>query len=251
MDTFNKYSRYYDLLYEDKNYSMETECIISYINKYSNSAKSILDLGCGTGNHLRCFADKGYGPLSGVDISEQMIEIAKQKNPLIAFYCSDITNVKLEQRFDVVTSLFHVACYQTQNEKLFNMFQMAHSQLTDGGLFIFDCWYGPAVLTDRPAVRVKRLENDYTKIIRISEPILHPNEDTVDVNFSIVLINKQDGSTNEFKEKHRLRYLFKPEVEYLLNNSGFDLLECVPFMSDSLLGFNSWNVIFIAIKNTI
>ena len=48
---------------------------------YGNSEKkvsSILDIGCGTGSHALPFADMGYA-VTGVDISEDMLEIARKK----------------------------------------------------------------------------------------------------------------------------------------------------------------------------
>ncbi|MEZ4822943.1 MAG: hypothetical protein R2942_11180 [Ignavibacteria bacterium] len=43
--------KYYDLLYKSKNYKKETDYILKFIRKYKPDAKSILDLGCGTGRH--------------------------------------------------------------------------------------------------------------------------------------------------------------------------------------------------------
>ena len=45
MSSFNKYSKYYDLLYDDKNYDLESEYVYNHIKKKS-SPKSILELGC-------------------------------------------------------------------------------------------------------------------------------------------------------------------------------------------------------------
>jgi len=46
---FDAYSHYYDLLYRDKNYKAETDYICKNINELNPEAKSLLDLGCGTG----------------------------------------------------------------------------------------------------------------------------------------------------------------------------------------------------------
>jgi ubiquinone/menaquinone biosynthesis C-methylase UbiE len=48
---FNAYARYYDLLYNDKAYHSESAYIHSIIKQYVPNAKSVLELGSGTGAH--------------------------------------------------------------------------------------------------------------------------------------------------------------------------------------------------------
>lgn len=73
-------------------------------------------------------------------------------------------------------ALFHVISYQTTNEDVTAAFETARHYLNPGGVFIFDVWYGPTVLTERPSVRIKSMADDQTEIIRLAEPVLHPNE---------------------------------------------------------------------------
>lgn len=67
------YSKYYDLLYRDKNYQEETEYIHRLIQKYQTYAKEILELGCGTGRHAELLSEKGY-LLYGIDRSKEMVQ---------------------------------------------------------------------------------------------------------------------------------------------------------------------------------
>ncbi len=86
MATFGNYSRYYNLLYKDKDYIGEVDFIHDLIQKYSPDAQNILDLGCGTGRHDALLAEKGYA-ITGVDMSEEMLLIAhsQQLNSSIFF----------------------------------------------------------------------------------------------------------------------------------------------------------------------
>ena len=68
----------------------------------------------------------------------------------LTFTTGDIRDIRLNQRFDVVIALFHVISYQTTNDDVTAAFQTARQHLNPGGIFIFDVWYGPAVLTERP-----------------------------------------------------------------------------------------------------
>lgn len=61
MDVFNEvYSRCYDLLYADKDYSKEADYVDKVIKKYYPSARSILEYGSGTGRHGLLLMKKGY-----------------------------------------------------------------------------------------------------------------------------------------------------------------------------------------------
>lgn len=255
MPVFNAYSKYYDLLYKDKDYTGEAEYVHNLIQKHTPGAKSILNLGCGTGRHDFLLAEKGY-TITGVDISEDMISIAKThlstlnlKPSTLSFKQSDIRTVRLNQTFDAVVSLFHVVSYQTRNEDLQATFSTVKTHLKPGGVFIFDCWYGPAVLTDRPSVRIKRLEDEKRSVIRIAEPIMHPNVNIVEVNYQIIVRNKASNELETHHEQHRVRYLFRPEIELFLSHAGFQLLSCREWMTERNPDFKSWSVCFVTKKS--
>lgn len=248
---FKDYSKYYNLLYTDKNYTAEVEYIHSLIMEYSKNSKRILDLGCGTGKHDFMLAKKGYS-ITGIDMSESMINIAKRDNNYsklnLEFQVGDIRNIKLNKMHDVVISLFHVASYQKTNSDILKYFRTAHSHLKNQGLFIFDFWYGPAVLTDRPQNRIKILEDKQIKVRRFTIPEIHPNKNVVNVKFDILIEDKQTKTMKEFTEIHEMRYFFLPELEYFLEQSGFSIINCYKWMTTSNLDLNSWYGTIIAKK---
>jgi SAM-dependent methyltransferase len=248
MDNFGKtYSKYYNLLYKDKNYQEEYNYISDLIKKHGNNKnKNVLDIGCGTGKHLSFFKKDGY-VVSGIDVSENMISEARkylqQENDLI---CCKASEFKFKKKFDVIISLFHVISYQTENDELEKVFQNVSEHLTDGGLFIFDFWYGPAVLTDPPVVKIKRLEDDEVKITRITEPIMRYNENIVDVNFEVLIEDKKTHLLEKLTEMHKMRYLFLPEIEMFAIKSGLKIVKSYKWMScENLLSAYWYGVIII------
>lgn len=253
MSVFDRYARYYDLLYRDKDYSAEARYVHSLIQKHAHTPESILELGCGTGSHARFLAELGY-ELCGVDASTEMIERARVNllatAPLelgkLSFSVGDIRNVRLNTRFNAVIALFHVMSYQVTNTDLSTAFATAKAHLKEGGVFIFDCWYGPAVLTERPSIRLKRVEDEALSITRIAEPVMHPNENLVDVNYRILITDKANGRVEEVQETHRMRYLFTPEIASLLSQNGFTIAESAEWLSGKEPGFDTWNVYFVA-----
>ena len=250
MTVFGNYSRYYDLLYKDKDYLSEAEYVDRLIKKYAPTAKTVLNLGCGTGKHDFLLAEKGY-EVAGVDMSEDMLAIANAQlttlnlQSAIQFTQGDIRTIRLSRTFDVIISLFHVMSYQPTNADLRAVFATVKAHLNEGGIFIFDCWYGPAVLADRPVIRVKRLEDEAISVVRIAEPVMHPNDNLVDVHYQVLIGDKETRQLDELKETHRMRYLFKPEIETFMSENGLTILENTAWMSEREPGFDTWSICFV------
>ena len=251
MEAFGAYSRYYNLFYQDKDYPGEAEYVRSLIEKYHPRAQSILDLGCGTGNHDLLLHQMGYR-VAGVDLSQEMLAVAdarlaalEPRPSTLSFHQGDIRSIRLEQSFDVVTSLFHVISYQPKNEDLAAAFATVRAHLKPGGIFIFDCWYGPAVLTDRPVVRIKRLEDEEIEVTRLVEPVMSANENLVELKYHVFVRAKESGTVQEVKESHLMRYLFRPELELLLRGAGLSLIDSFEWMTGRAPGYDTWGVCFV------
>jgi SAM-dependent methyltransferase len=254
VSVFEAYSQYYDLLYRDKDYAKEASYIRGLIERERSGSQTLLDLGCGTGRHAFLLGEHGYR-VTGVDMSPDMLKVAgaEREKRLRAggqappsFVEGDVRSVRLAERFDVVLSLFHVMSYQTTTEDLLAAFSTLRAHLAPGGVALFDAWYGPAVLTERPAVRVKRLSGDGFDVTRLAEPVLHPNDNVVDVNYQILVHDHASGRTEQLRETHRMRYLFVPEVRQLLERAGLRLDRACEFVTDGELGFSTWTSLFVA-----
>jgi len=252
MAVFGNYAHYYYLLFQDKDYAGEVAFVCDLLQRYAPNATSILELGSGTGLHAKLLVEKGY-TVCGIDQSQDMLEKAQvrllelstEQSCQLQFSQGDIRSFRADQRFDVVISLFHVMSYQTTNQDLQAAFATARHHLKPGGVFLFDCWYGPAVLSDRPTVKVKRLEDDRITVTRIAEPVMYPNQNRVDVNYQILIQDRQSGSFEELQETHPMRYLFKPEVDLLLTQCGFECEAMGEWMTRNEPGWHTWGTYFV------
>mmetsp|Transcript_6991 Transcript_6991/g.26122 ORF Transcript_6991/g.26122 Transcript_6991/m.26122 type:complete len:332 (-) Transcript_6991:232-1227(-) len=255
---YNKYySKYYDVLYKDKDYNKEVRYLHDTIQKYLGDAKgrqtkdlNVLELGCGTGKHAYLL-NKNHGyPVHGVDMSPEMVKHAQDKyagsveSGAVTYGVGDARSYRdpSSRKYEVVLSLFHVVSYQITNQHLLDEFRTAKEHLKPNGVFIFDVWYGPTVLTDRPTKRVKKMENDEVSVVRHASPDLHPNINAVDVNYHIEVTDKKTGEKAEFDEKHPMRYLFKPELEFLLQQMGIELITMEEWVTGKEPGFDTWGV---------
>jgi len=254
MKVFDQYANYYDLLYKDKNYGAEATYIDSLIKKFNPGAQSLFEFGSGTGKHAALLAQKGYS-VFGIDMSEEMlaqaykkIEHDKELSSKLSFACADLRTVRVDKKFDVISSFFHVISYQTTNQDLMDSFNTAAHHLKNDGIFIFDCWYGPAVLHDIPKIKIKRLEDEAISVVRISEPNLFYNENKVDVNFTLFVEDKKNKSISKLYEKHSMRYLFKPEVENFMANAGLTLIHCEEWLTGLPVSQLTWGSCFVGQK---
>ena len=248
MKVFKDYANYYDLFYEHKDYAKEVDYINRIIKKNNPEAKKILDLGCGTGKHLLHFAKSGYDTY-GVDKSKTMLSVARKncltdKNLNIRLINGDIRDIELNQNFDVIVSLFHVLSYQITNSDIKSTFNVVKNYLSLNGLFIFDCWYGPAVLNLKPLVRINRFSSDGKRIIRITEPVTNYDTNVVEVNYQILVIDDITNKIEEINEKHKMRYFFIPEIELFLGED-FKIISVEEFLTGKKPSVNTWGVCFI------
>lgn len=250
MSSFREYARYYDLFYSNKDYATEAKSVSDLIKKYQTSNDNkLLVAGCGTGRHDREFYKLGYKDIYAIDLSEDMIRIAREHAfDGMNYSVADIRMFECDKHFDCAVSLFHVISYQRSNEDIKNAFKCISRALTRGGVLVFDIWYGPGVIRDLPSVRYRELEDEKYTFQRVATPDLFPNENSVDVNYHISVIDKENNTVQKIEEKHQMRYFFKPEIEEYLNQAGFELLECVDCNTYSTPDFNSWTAYFICRK---
>jgi SAM-dependent methyltransferase len=243
LSVFDLYAAYYDLLYRDKDYADEARWVAGLLPA---GARSLLELGCGTGGHAVAFARTGL-QVHGIDLAPAMVEQARARAaalPELAgrlrFDAGDVRRVRTGERHDAVVSLFHVMSYQTGNADLADAFATARAHLRDGGGFVFDFWYGPAVLSDRPRLVSKEVGDTRIQVQRRTTPTVQVNANRVDVRFDIHVAARDGSGARDFVEVHPMRYLFLPEIDLLLQAAGFERTAARAWLRDVEPDDRSW-----------
>ena len=241
--SFKKYAKYYDLIYRDKDYEKEVDFIEAIFGE--NKPKNILEVGCGTGNYTRIILNRGYN-VTAIDISEAMLEVARKK-----YTCKlikgDIRDVSIDDKFDACLAMFAVIGYITETSDIIKALINIRRHLKSNGVFIFDVWNGLAVLRLLPKQRVKEVENGEVKIIRFAVPNLRAFDHICEVNYKLLILNKEDNTLDEINEKHVVRFYFPQEIMYYLEEAGFEVLKICPFMElNGKVDENVWNIAVIA-----
>ena len=118
MSNYNVFSLFYDSFTTDVKYADRTEYILSLFDKFDRRPALMLDLACGTGNFSVEFAKKGIEVI-GVDISEDMLFVAQEKNAElenpVMYICQPAQELELYGTVDgavcLLDSLNHIINY--------------------------------------------------------------------------------------------------------------------------------------------
>lgn len=245
------YAEIYDTVYRDKDYEAETELLVRLLDVYgSRDVHSILDLGCGTGQHALCLARRGY-EVTGVDRSPSMLEIARRKvanipGVRVCFCEGDVTSVDLARQFDAALMMFAVLGYQLENDAVLAALTTARRHVRPGGLLFFDIWYGPAVLCLKPSPRIKVIPLSSGKVLRFADGKIDTRRHVCSVRIHVWEL-EGDRLLAEADEKHEMRFFFPQEIEFFLRVAGFELVRLGAFPDfDQEPDEATWNVLVVA-----
>ena len=135
-------ARAYDLFYRDKDYKGEVDELVALIDARRPGARSVLDVGCGTGAHLEWLARR-YERAEGIEPSAPMLEQATIARPGLLVYPGDMRTFRLAERYDAVTCLFSAIGYMTTLDDLHLAVANMAYHLTDGGVLVVEGWIEP------------------------------------------------------------------------------------------------------------
>jgi len=131
---YTDFARFYDRIMGDR--ADEITRVQGYIGKHLPHARSLLELGCGTGALLA-----GLTPglaVTGIDRSPDMLARAAESVPAATLVQADMTGFRLDGGFDVAICMFDTLNHLLSSDGWLSLFSRVHEHLTEGGLFIFD-----------------------------------------------------------------------------------------------------------------
>lgn len=238
------YAGIYDALYAEKDYRAECDLIESMFRRHGDGVRSVLDLGCGTGNHALRLAERGYA-VTGVDLSDEMLTLAREKadGAAATFLGGDVRDVEAGGPFDAALLMFAVLGYQRTNADVAATFANARRHLRAGGLLVFDAWYGPGVLADPPAPRLRDVSRRGERVTRTATASLDVRRHTCAVRYRLT---GEDGALLS-EETHEVRFFFPLELELFLEHAGFAVERIGAFGDpDRAPAAGDWNVLVVA-----
>lgn len=195
MASYDSFAKIYDQVMGTRQHNIDR--ILGYLEEYKPDAKSVLELGSGTGSILKGLTPKFKA--TGIELSKNMLEIAREKVPAASLYQGDMVSFELDQVFDVVICIYDTINHLKEYEKWEKLFKRIDKNLSPGGLFIFDInTLGRLQRLAREGVIRQEHSNIgmEMKVVRVSDR---------EVTWDIELIEKQSDG----RDHHALETIFE------------------------------------------
>ena len=196
---YRELAEYYDLIYSFKDYKKEAARIKELISKYKKSEGiELLDVACGTGHHLNYL--KEHFSCTGVDISKEILDVAKKNVEGVTFEEADMTTMSLGKRFDVIICLFSSIGYVKTHLNLEKTIRNFAKHLKEGGLVLIEPWHTKTAYTPG-SPHMETHDGKNIKIARLSVPRARGNLSVIDMHY---LIAERDEDVKYFSDRHEL-----------------------------------------------
>lgn len=215
--SYSKSAAFYDAIFAQKDYALEARTIDALIQRHKIAVGNrLLDIACGTGGHVGHLRD--LYQMVGVDLNEQMLEIARSRHPGIPFHQGDMASFDLGSRYDAAICLFSAVGYMTTVERLHQAIANMARHLEPGGVLIVEPWanateYAPdqlyARFVDRPDL----------KLARMAQSWINGSVQSVEVQF---LINDPSG-IHHFTETHEFGLFSAEEYAHAFEAAGLSV----------------------------
>lgn len=143
---YNELAKVYDQMYQQL-FDYDREFAFYHQQLQNATAQSVLELGCGTGNLAQRFCDAGY-EYWGIDLSESMVELARQRVPKASIHAADMCSFELGRTFDMICITGRSISYLLQNQSIEQCFASVVRHLSPQGQFVFDAIDAAALFDD-------------------------------------------------------------------------------------------------------
>ncbi|MDG6924111.1 MAG: class I SAM-dependent methyltransferase [Nitrososphaerota archaeon] len=198
-------AKHYDQIYHWKDYQKEALKIKKLVTRHSRfKAKTLLDVACGTGKHIQYLQDDFK--CVGVDVSEQMLAVARKNVPTAEFVLGNMVDFDLGREFDVVLCLFSSIGYLRTRNTIKRALANFARHMTKGGVLIIEPWIRKSMWRDR-IVDLQTFDGEPVKIARV-------NFGRAEGDFSILderyLIAEKGKGISYLTDRHKIRF-FEPE----------------------------------------
>lgn len=242
------FARFYDTIYD---YVRDSTDHQYFLRKILEAKGTVLEIGTGTG---RFFIDalKQGADIYGIDISPEMIKILKDKLPEKEHHrvqVLDICNFKLQQRFDLIIAPFRVFMHLLSVVEQHKALESVYAHLNPSGIFIFDLFVPNLKMLHEGLNNHKDFEGEYEpgkKLVRYSSMWADPINQISYVTFKLVW--DEDGVEKTEEWKTNLRFFFRYELEHLIKQSDFKLVNILGDFEEGNLNKDSKEFIVVCKK---
>jgi SAM-dependent methyltransferase len=237
-NAFGSYAKYYDQIYlKRKDYEKEAEIVKGIIRRFERrKSKSLLDVGCGTGEHLKHLS-LGFQCV-GIDVNRSMIDIAKNKVPNAKFKVADMINFRLKGKFNVIICLFSAIGYVQNLDNLAKTLEKVYEHLNDNGLLILEPWIFKKDFR-KGNITIDTYEDEKVKLVRMATSKIVRSNWLIFMHYLI----GEKGGIRHVRELHKMLAV---DYEDYINTFKLTGFKDVKFLKENL--WDSCRGLFVATK---
>lgn len=216
MEAYTVFAQVYDSFMDNIPYENWSEYLVGLLKGYGVENGLIADLGCGTGNITELLAESGYDMI-GIDCSEEMLSIAKEKNTKdILYLLQDMREMELYGTVAAVVSICDSMNYIVEKKDLLTVFRLVNNYLDENGIFIFDLntEYKYETILGDTVIAENREDKSF-----IWENFYYPEEKVNEYDLTIYT-EEENGLYRRWEETHYQKAYGLEEIKELLEQAG-------------------------------
>ena len=218
--------------FNNNNRTGDVDFYFKYAQKYPGS---YLELGTGTGRIAIQLAEKGIDNITGLDLSQQMLEVFARKISFrpklvkkIELVAASMADFKLDRKFSLITAPNWAFTLVTEDEDIKSALSCIREHLTDKGVFIVNMFDPEKVDIDKAiAPRFSRGLDIETgaKFLRKSWYDAADTVNQIRCSHSIIEITHLDGSREHLSDGLKMKYYYRSQLRELIESAGMKVVE--------------------------
>ena len=219
MEAYTGFAQVYDTFMDNVPYDEWGEYLVSLLKKYGVEDGLVLDIGCGTGAMTRYLDAHGYD-MTGIDVSEEMLTIAKEKSsPDILYLLQDMREFELYGTMRAAVSICDSMNYILEEDDLLQVFSLVNNYLDPGGIFIFDL---NTVYKYQEILGEQTIAEDREECSFIWDNFY--DEEEMINEYDLTLFIKEGELFRKFEETHYQRCYSLEEVKEAAKEAGMEFV---------------------------
>lgn len=200
----------------------DTAFIIKLFKKYGE-IKTVLDVGCGVGSHVKHLHDKGY-EAEGVEADIAKVKFSQEKYSNLTFKHQFMQNLNMRKKYDAIICIHNIIAFNKNNNEILTTFKKFNKHLKKGGLLLVQTKNAMGLIKnkftpyfvdtgkDRKAMGIKAI---YEEDIDVTNQRFITKR-----TFFRLTDNKKVGSYTKSS-----RLYFPQELKFFLEQAGFEVLD--------------------------